>query len=72
MYFTHSKEKNNHPNIYLHISCLQAVLVVSLMTIDTQQLTTTTTHELFKPLIAPSLGDRLEPLFQLHQQSKLL
>ena len=27
---------NNHPNIYLHVSCLQAVLVDSLMTIDTQ------------------------------------
>ena len=55
-YFTHSKEKNNHPNIYLHVSCLQAVLVDSLMTIDTQstnqsaaQQLTTTTHELFTP-----------------------
>ena len=49
---------------------MQAVLVVSLMTVDTQsthqsvaqQLTTATTHELFKSLIAPSLKDRLEPL----------
>ena len=53
---SHSKEKNNHPNIYLHVSCLQAVLVDSLMTIDTQstdqsagQQLTTTTHELFTP-----------------------
>ena len=36
MHFTRSKEKNNHPNIYLHVSCLQAVLVDLLMTIDTQ------------------------------------
>ena len=47
---------NNHPNIYLHVSCLQTVLVDSLMTIDTQstdqsvaQQLTTTTHELFTP-----------------------
>ena len=59
---------NNHPkNICLHVSCLQAVVVYSLMTIDTQstdqsiaqQLTTTTTHELFKPLIAPLLNNPL-------------
>ena len=56
MYFTRSKEKNNHPNIYLHVCCLQAVLVDSLMTIDTQsteqsaaQQLTMTTHELFTP-----------------------
>ena len=52
---------NNDPNIYLHVSYLQAVLVDSLMTIATQstesvaqQLTPTTRHELFKPLSAPS------------------
>ena len=60
---------NNHLNIYLHVSCLPAVLDDSLTTIDTQstdqsvaqQLTTVTTHELLKPLIAPSLGEPLEP-----------
>ena len=48
--------------MYLHVSCLQALIVDSLMTIDTKspdqsvaQQLTTTTHELFKPLIAPSL-----------------
>ena len=44
------------PNIYLRVSCLQAVLVVSLMTVDTQstdqsvaQQLTTTTYDLFTP-----------------------
>ena len=51
----------NHPHIYLQVSCLQAVLVDSLMTIDMQSTDqsvaqlTTTTQELLKPLIAPSL-----------------
>ena len=55
--------RSKHQNIYLHVSCPQAVLVDPLLTIDTkspdqyvtQRLTETTTHELFKPLIAPSL-----------------
>ena len=58
---------NNYANIYLHVSSLQAILADSLMTINTQstdqseaqQLTTTTIHEQFKPLIAPSLCDPL-------------
>ena len=45
--------RNKHQNIYLHDSCLQTVLVDSLMTIHTksldrsvtQQLTTKTIHE---------------------------
>ena len=51
-----SHTKSNHPNIYLHVSCLQAALVDSLMTIDTQspdqsvaQPLSTIKHELFTP-----------------------
>ena len=61
--FTFPIDNSNMPmfNIYSHVPLLQAVLVDSLMTIDTkssdqsvaQQLTTATTHKLFKPLIAP-------------------
>ena len=59
---------NNHLNIYLHVSCLQAVLVESLMTVGTQSsicstttgLTTTTAHKLVKPLVGPSPGTILQ------------
>ena len=65
--FKHFRSKRQ--NIYLHVSCPQAVLADSLLTIDTkspdqyvtQQLTATTTHELFKPLIAPSLVAVVKP-----------
>ena len=57
MFYTHSKEKSNHLNIYLHVSCLQAILIDSLMTVDTQstdqsvaQQLTATTYDLFTPL----------------------
>ena len=51
--------RNKHHNIYLHVSCAQAVLIDSLLTIDTkspdqfvtQQLRATFTHELFKLLM---------------------
>ena len=58
MSHTHSKEKviTLQTDIYLHVSCLQAVLVDSLMTVDTQstdqsvaQQLTTTTYDLFTP-----------------------